>query len=198
VLLLLYVCYFWYFYGTHPIFGGFYGTVKTGNVIPALISAAIASPRMAELMSKHHREQHSKDLRLNPIAAVILAIAAAAISATCNLCLVKVLDASSRELHISKSFLGLVILPFVLGAVDIFTAAAHARKQEMDWTIQITIVSSIRIALFVLPVTICLAWILHIESMTLFFDRFQISVVFLAVFLVNHIFGSQGAEGGKW
>jgi Ca2+:H+ antiporter len=198
---MLYICYFYFFFGSHPVPVPRVKEYKIENGIAlgGMVIAAKLVPNAAEKLAKHTRERlEAKKIKLHPLTATIIAIVAAAVSVVSNLGLVRVIDAPARELHISKSFLGLVILPAVLGAVETITAAVHATHQEMDWTIQTSVISSVRTALFTLPITICVAWILRIDTMTLFFDFFHIVLAFLAVLIVNHIFQGQGVEGGLW
>jgi len=60
----------------------------------------------------------------------------------------------------------------------------------MDLAIGVAVGSSMQIALLVLPLTVVLGWIIGGEkagSMTLDFDGFQITVLFVAVLLVNYL-----------
>ena len=57
----------------------------------------------------------------------------------------------------------------------------------MDLAIGVAIGSSMQIALLVLPLSVTLGWILHKDAMTLYFDGFQIAVLFVSVLLVNYL-----------
>ena len=91
---------------------------------------------------------------------------------------------------ISKTFVGLILLPIVGNAAEHATAVTVAVKDKMDLAIGVAVGSSMQIALLVLPFTVVLGWIIGNEktsNMTLLFDGFQIAVLFVAVLLVNYL-----------
>jgi Ca2+:H+ antiporter len=87
---------------------------------------------------------------------------------------------------ISKNFVGLILLPIVGNAAEHATAVTVAVKDKMDLAIGVAVGSSMQIALLVLPFTVVLGWIIG-QDMTLYFDGFQITVLFVAVLLVNYL-----------
>lgn len=88
---------------------------------------------------------------------------------------------------ISKNFVGLILLPIVGNAAEHATAVAVAIKDKMDLAIGVAVGSSMQIALLVLPFVVVLGWIIGKDDMTLFFDGFQITVLFVTVLLVNYL-----------
>ena len=62
-----------------------------------------------------------------------------------------------------------------------------AVKDKMDLAIGVAVGSSMQIALLVLPLVVVLGWIIGKNDMTLLFDGFQITVLFVAVLLVNYL-----------
>jgi Ca2+:H+ antiporter len=88
---------------------------------------------------------------------------------------------------ISKNFVGLILLPIVGNAAEHATAVTVAIKDKMDLAIGVAVGSSMQIALLVLPFTVVLGWIIGKDDMTLFFDGFQITVLFVTVLLVNYL-----------
>lgn len=88
---------------------------------------------------------------------------------------------------ISKNFVGLILLPIVGNAAEHATAVTVAVKDKMDLAIGVAVGSSMQIALLVLPFVVVLGWIIGKDNMTLFFDGFQIAVLFVAVLLVNYL-----------
>lgn len=87
----------------------------------------------------------------------------------------------------SKSFVGLVIIPLVFGAAEQIAAAVKSQRESLDWIIEWAIDSSIRITLFVLPATVIVGWAIQVTAMNLFFDEFQVTMLCLVVMLVNYI-----------
>lgn len=88
---------------------------------------------------------------------------------------------------ISKNFVGLILLPIVGNAAEHATAVTVAVKDKMDLAIGVAVGSSMQIALLVLPFVVVLGWIIGKDDMTLFFDGFQIAVLFVSVLLVNYL-----------
>jgi Ca2+:H+ antiporter len=91
---------------------------------------------------------------------------------------------------ISKTFVGLILLPIVGNAAEHATAVTVAVKDKMDLAIGVAVGSSMQIALLVLPFSVVLGWIIGNEKtskMTLYFDGFQIAILFVAVLLVNYL-----------
>ncbi|RMZ76750.1 hypothetical protein DV737_g4723, partial [Chaetothyriales sp. CBS 132003] len=88
---------------------------------------------------------------------------------------------------ISKNFVGLILLPIVGNAAEHATAVTVAVKDKMDLAIGVAVGSSMQIALLVLPFIVVLGWIVQKDDMTLLFDGFQITVVFVTVLLVNYL-----------
>ncbi|KIW13674.1 calcium/proton exchanger [Exophiala spinifera] len=88
---------------------------------------------------------------------------------------------------VNKNFVGLILLPIVGNAAEHATAVTVAVKDKMDLAIGVAVGSSLQIALLVLPFVVVLGWIIGKDDMTLFFDGFQIAVLFVAVLLVNYL-----------
>jgi len=107
--------------------------------------------------------------------------------ALCAEYMVDSIDALSTQGGISKEFVGLIMLPIVGNAAEHVTAVTVACKDKMDLAIGVAVGSSMQIALLVIPFIVTLGWIMHIDAMTLYFDGFQIAVLFVAVLLVNYL-----------
>lgn len=89
---------------------------------------------------------------------------------------------------ISKTFVGLILLPIVGNAAEHFTAVSVAIKDKMDLAIGVAVGSSMQIALLVLPLVVIIGWMAGKgDEMTLYFDGFQLAVLFVAVLLVNYL-----------
>ena len=88
---------------------------------------------------------------------------------------------------LSRTFVGLILLPIVGNAAEHATAVTVAIKDKMDLAIGVAIGSSMQIALLVIPFVVVLGWILGNEAMNLAFDGFQIAILFVAVLLVNYL-----------
>lgn len=87
---------------------------------------------------------------------------------------------------ISKTFIGVVLIPIVGNAAEHVTAIVVATKDKMDLTVGVAIGSSMQIALFLTPFCVILGWILH-EPMSLLFTTFETCVLFVSVLMLNYI-----------
>jgi len=94
----------------------------------------------------------------------------------------------SSDSGISKTFVGLILLPIVGNAAEHFTAVSVAVKDKMDLSIGVAVGSSLQIALLVLPLVVVIGWMAGKgEEMTLYFDGFQLAMLFVAILLVNYL-----------
>jgi len=70
------------------------------------------------------------------------------------------LEATSRQLHLSQTFLGVVVLALVGTAADLFAAVVFARQDRMSIVLSICIGSAIQMALVVAPLLVLASWLL--------------------------------------
>ncbi|PBK75582.1 calcium/proton exchanger [Armillaria solidipes] len=98
--------------------------------------------------------------------------------------LVDSIDGMTRNRHISKEFIGVIILPIVCRTPDGVTIVTTSVKDELDLSMSIAVGSSIQIALSVTPFIVLLGWIMG-KPLTLPFDPYESVSMFLAVLTVN-------------
>lgn len=120
-------------------------------------------------------------------AALTLLAASTVLVALCAECLVSSIDHLVTSVGISRVFVGLVLLPIVGNAAEHATAVTVAVKDKMDLSISVAVGSSMQIALLVIPFVVVLGWCLGIDEMTLYFDGFQVMILFVTVLLVNYL-----------
>lgn len=124
---------------------------------------------------------------LSPIGALITLGISTVLIAFCSEFLVTGIDSVAGS--ISQEFIGLILLPIVGNAAEHATAVTVAIKDKMDLAIGVAVGSSMQIALLVLPLMVVIGWcgLGSPDQMTLDFDGFQVSVLFIAVLLVNYL-----------
>lgn len=126
-----------------------------------------------------------------PHLSITVAIATLVISTAfvgvCAEFMVASINALTATGPLSKTFVGLILLPIVGNAAEHATAVTAAIKNKMDLAIGVAIGSSMQIALLLIPFIVVLGWCVGNEEMTLQFDGFQIAVLFVAVLLVNYL-----------
>lgn len=131
-------------------------------------------------------EQLEEEVTLNPWAAGTALVVITVIVAICAEFLVGSINTIVETAHISKTFIGLILLPIVGNAAEHVTAVVVAYKDKMDLAIGVAIGSSMQIALLVTPFLVILGWIIG-EDMTLHFKSFETVVFFLSVLITNYL-----------
>ncbi|SCU92570.1 LAMI_0E11078g1_1 [Lachancea mirantina] len=87
---------------------------------------------------------------------------------------------------LSKTFIGLIIIPIVGNAAEHVTSVIVAMKNKMDLALSVAIGSSLQISLFVTPFMVLVGWAIDVP-MTLNFSTFETATLFTAVFLSNYL-----------
>jgi len=122
-------------------------------------------------------EEENEEHILNPVTATVALFLVTALVAVCAEYLVDSIDSIVETTGVSKTFIGLILLPIVGNAAEHVTACVVAYKNKMDLAIGVAIGSSLQIALFVTPFLVILGWIIG-EPMTLHFQIFETVVFF--------------------
>jgi len=123
---------------------------------------------------------------MGPWAAAGVLIVVTIAVAVCAEYLVDSIDALVERVPISKTFVGLILLPIVGNAAEHVTAVVVAVKNKMDLAMGVAIGSSMQIALLVTPLLVILGWIID-QPMTLHFETFETVVFFLSVLVVTYV-----------
>ena len=140
-------------------------------------------------------EQNGKEeVTLSPWAAGIALVVITIVVAICAEYLVGSINTIVETAHISKTFIGLILLPIVGNAAEHVTAVVVAYKNKMDLAIGVAIGSSMQIALLVTPFLVILGWIIG-QDMTLHFKSFETVVFFLSVLITNYLISVRGESG---
>ncbi|KAL9034683.1 MAG: hypothetical protein Q9214_006935, partial [Letrouitia sp. 1 TL-2023] len=103
--------------------------------------------RNAEEGAGEPEEEHI----LSPWAAGVALVIVTILVAVCAEYLVDSIDSIVETAHISRTFIGLILLPIVGNAAEHVTAVVVASKNKMDLAIGVAIGSSMQIALLVTP-----------------------------------------------
>jgi Ca2+:H+ antiporter len=120
---------------------------------------------------------------LGPWAAGVVLVVVTLLVAICAEYLVDSIDSIVEKAHISKTFIGLILIPIVGNAAEHVTAVIVAYKNKMDLAIGVAIGSSLQIALFVTPFLVVLGWAMD-RPMTLHFETFETVAFFLSALVV--------------
>jgi Ca2+:H+ antiporter len=128
----------------------------------------------------------AEEPQMSPWAAGIVLVVVTVAVAICAEYLVDSIDAIVASAHISKTFIGLILLPIVGNAAEHVTAVVVALKDKMDLAMGVAVGSSMQIALLVTPFLVILGWIID-QPMTLHFETFETVVFFLSVLVVTYV-----------
>lgn len=163
--------------------------VKKGDVskVMAQGGANMSAASGGEVTQENpmQRDDDDKDKpQLSIWVAIITLGLSTALVAVCAEFMVNSINALTEGPHgISKTFVGLILLPIVGNAAEHATAVTVACKDKMDLAIGVAVGSSLQIALFVLPFIVIVGWFMGNSAMNLSFDGFQVAVLFVAVLL---------------
>ncbi|KAK4166474.1 Sodium/calcium exchanger protein-domain-containing protein [Cladorrhinum sp. PSN259] len=117
-------------------------------------------------------------------AAAVLVITTLIISINADY-MVDSIDDIVENYNISKTFIGLILIPIVGNAAEHVTACVVAVKNKMDLAMGVAIGSSIQIALLVTPSLVMLGWAIG-EPMSLHFETFETVAFALSVLVVTY------------
>lgn len=188
VMLVLYISYLFFQLKTHSEF------FKSN---PSLNSLVIrenttenpeneAERRIEEGRQVEEEEEENEEPTISLSFSVLLLLIVTLLISVCADYLVDSIDGISEKWNLSKTFVGLILLPIVGNAAEHVTAITVAMKNKMDLAIGVALGSSMQIALMVTPFLVIVGWIVNID-MSLVFSLFETVVVFASAFVVNQL-----------
>ncbi|KAL3454480.1 Sodium/calcium exchanger protein-domain-containing protein [Aspergillus insuetus] len=170
ILLVLYIIYLFFQLRSHA------------HLFEEVNNETVGDPEHAGEREEEEEEEHL----LNPWAASIALVVVTILVAICADYLVGSIDSIVEKTGMSRTFIGLILIPIVGNAAEHVTAVVVAYKGKMDLAIGVAIGSSLQIALFVTPFLVILGWIMHIE-MTLHFHIFETVAFFISGLVVTFL-----------
>lgn len=139
---------------------------------------------VSEVAEQESAEHEEETHLLNPFAAGVTLVLVTILVAVCAEYLVGSIEGIVEKTGMSKTFIGLILIPIVGNAAEHVTAVVVAYKNKMDLAIGVAIGSSLQIALFVTPFLVILGWIIGVE-MTLHFQIFETVSFFISGLVVT-------------
>ncbi|KAF8557438.1 Calcium/proton exchanger [Imleria badia] len=143
-----------------------------------------ADPESAQAIIPVHEEETEEPQMSVPVCCGLLVAVTVLVAVTAEF-LVDSISGLTDTGHISKEFVGVILLPIVGNAAEHVTAVTVSVKDKLTLSLGVAVGSSIQIALFVIPFIVTLGWILG-KPLTLLFDPLQSIVLFLSVITVNY------------
>ncbi|CAK7264865.1 Vacuolar calcium ion transporter [Sporothrix epigloea] len=181
ILLVLYVLFLWFQLRTHSnlfdpetapsaFVNGLHSEEDTGVDDGTEASAA-----------EEEEEPH-----MSPWSAAGVLVVVTILVSVCAEYLVDSIDEIVASGKISKSFIGLILLPIVGNAAEHVTACVVATRNKMDLALGVALGSSIQIALLVTPSLVIVGWLILDQPMSLRFGMFETVVFTLSVLVVAY------------
>ena len=150
----------------------------------ANISATGAGANAGEIQEKTNaKEDDKEEPQLSLAVALFTLLWSTALVAVCAEFMVDAINDVVESTRVSRTFIGLILLPIVGNAAEHATAVTVACKDKMDLAIGVAVGSSMQIALLVLPLVVTIGWIAHIDAMNFNFDPFEVIILFVSVLL---------------
>lgn len=125
-----------------------------------------------------------EEQKLSVLSSIIVLIVATTLVSVCADYLVGSIDDIVESSGLSKTFIGLIVIPIVGNAAEHVTAIIVAMKDKMDLAIGVAVGSSLQIAIFVTPFMVLVGWIIDVP-MSLYFSTFETAILFVSVFITN-------------
>ncbi|KAI0459039.1 calcium/proton exchanger [Xylaria acuta] len=187
ILLLIYALYLWFQLRTHHnLFGnespgGEVGSAQTQE--PESEQGEAEARNLDGARSQGQDEEPENEAVMSPWSAGGVLVVTTVLVSICADYLVESIDSLVERGGISRSFIGLILIPIVGNAAEHVTAVVVAVKNKMDLAMGVAIGSSIQIALFVTPFLVVLGWIMD-RDMDLHFETFETVAFGLSVLVV--------------
>ncbi|KIY72360.1 calcium/proton exchanger [Cylindrobasidium torrendii FP15055 ss-10] len=146
----------------------------------------VASPNPDEEAPIEMEEEEEETPQTSlPLCIALLVVVTVLVAVTAEF-LVSSIDGLAETSGISKEFVGMILLPIVGNAAEHATAVMVSVKDKLNLSLGVAVGSSIQIALFVIPFSVVLAWIMG-KPLTLLFDPYESVALFLSVLTVNYV-----------
>lgn len=131
-------------------------------------------------------QEEEQDGILSAKESILLLFVVTLAVAFCADYLVDSIDDIVVQTGISKTFIGLILLPIVGNAAEHVTAVIVSMKNKMDLAVGVSIGSSMQIALFMTPFLVVVGWVMDIP-MSLYFSTFETAVMFISTILCAYV-----------
>jgi Ca2+:H+ antiporter len=177
------------------IFGTFVGPLHVGtlsSVVSVILALVYLGGLLFTLLTHRHLFDTVDDMRgvrrpewsMGKAALVLLgtALAVALLAGVVE----RTLDGAGRELGLSKTFVGVIVIGAISNVAENLSAIAYARRNQIDMSIQIGASSTIQINLFVVPILVLIGALAG-RPFDLQFTLFELCVMLLSVMIINHL-----------
>ena len=98
----------------------------------------------------------------------------------------RTLEDAGQELHLTKTFVGVIVIGVITNVAENLSAIRYARKDMLDLSMQIGMSSAIQVVLFVVPVLVFMGAATG-HPFTITFSLFELACMLLPVMITNHL-----------
>ncbi|KAJ6051703.1 uncharacterized protein N7446_006337 [Penicillium canescens] len=137
----------------------------------------------SELFVDDEPEEKEEQILGPWVASIVLVLATLGVT-VCSDCLVESVDGFVEKWHVSRAFIGLIVVPIVGNAGEFNTVVNSSLKGDMDLAIGVVVGSTLQIALFVSPFLVICGMIIG-QPMSLRYSPIETVVVFLSVIVMD-------------
>jgi Ca2+:H+ antiporter len=137
----------------------------------------------SELFVDDEPEEEEEQVLGPWVASIVLILATLGVT-VCSDCLVESVDGFVEKWHVSRAFIGLIVVPIVGNAGEFNTVVNSSLKGNMDLAIGVVVGSTLQIALFVSPFLVICGMIIG-QPMSLRYSPFETVVFFLSVIVMD-------------
>jgi len=134
--------------------------------------------------SVDNTDQENPDSRLGAWTIGSILITGTVPACVCTWYLIDSVDDMAKATNMSKTFLGLILIPAVGNAAKCITIVAASRRRTIDLAIRTIMSSVLNNLLFLFPFSILLGWVIG-KPMYLDFGVFEATIFFLAIIVMT-------------
>lgn len=130
--------------------------------------------------------EENREFHLDAVHSISVLVLTTILTSFCADHLVSSIDEIVESSGLSKTFIGLILIPIIGNAAEHVTAVVVAMKNKMDLAIGVAVGSSLQISLFVTPFMVLVGWAVD-TPMSLYFSSVETAVMFVAVFITHYL-----------
>jgi len=145
-----------------------------------------------DLFEDEEEEEDEEDMEMSMAGSIVGLTSVTAVVALFSGFLVDSIDGFTEQANLSKTFVGIILLPIIGNVVEHIAAVTVAMKGKMELAMGIACGSGTQVSIFVIPATVVIGWAMGRE-MTLLFPTFEIGLYIMSVLIVAHAVG-QGSS----
>ncbi|EZG43644.1 calcium/proton exchanger [Gregarina niphandrodes] len=137
-------------------------------------------------VTEEEDDDQEEEVSMGPCAAAVVLGVGTVLCSFSSEFLIASIQGTVSSFHISKEFIGIILLPIIGNAAEHYTSVVVAIHNSMDLSLGCAVGSACQMLLFVTPVTVLVGWIVQ-QPMSLDLHAFEILVLVLAIIIITGI-----------